>query len=259
MAPIRPLRFLVDLHAAWRRGRRQRKRANRLRVARAVAERHGPRVQEGPFAGLLYPWLEAGGSQLTPKLLGTYEEEVHPFLERILARGYETVVNIGCGEGYYAVGLAREMPGATVFAFDADPRSQRLCTELASANGVGKRVRVAGACGPERLGQVIRGNTLVVCDCEGCELDLLRPDLVPELLRCDLLVEAHRVKGVRSTADGIRARFADTHAAEIVRFRGRDPSAYSAVAFLPRSDRKVALGELRSRGLEWLLMERRGR
>lgn len=35
-------------------------------------------VRTGPFAGLRYPALRAHGSVLVPKLLGTYEAELHP-------------------------------------------------------------------------------------------------------------------------------------------------------------------------------------
>lgn len=261
MTFLRHLAFLTDplarLRAAGRKRRHERRDARRRSVAEAVAARNGMRVLSGPFSGMLYPWLEAAGSQLTPKLLGTYEEEVHPFVERVIRRGYRTVVNLGCGEGYYAVGLARRIPEASVLAFDLDERSQRLCREMAAANDVAGRIRVAGECDPECLREVTPHSALVVCDIEGAEVDLLRPDLVPELLDCDLLVEVHSVKGLRSTGTLLRDRFASTHHAEVVRYRRRNPSRYPAIAFLSRRDRKVAVEEYRRRGRSWMLLLRR--
>jgi hypothetical protein len=53
-----------------------------------------------------------------PKLLGCYEQELHPALNRAIDTDYGVILNIGCAEGYYPVGLARVLPTAHVIAFD---------------------------------------------------------------------------------------------------------------------------------------------
>src|SRR6478672_6897407 len=63
-------------------------------------------VQHGPFKGMKYPGVNSVGSALIPKLLGSYERELHPLIDSICAGQYDQVVDIGCAEGYYAVGLA---------------------------------------------------------------------------------------------------------------------------------------------------------
>jgi len=40
------------------------------------------------------------------KLLGFYEQPLQPYIEQVIQTGYPTIINIGCAEGYYAVGLA---------------------------------------------------------------------------------------------------------------------------------------------------------
>jgi hypothetical protein len=60
-------------------------------------------VANGPFKGLRYPSVHTFGSALFPKLLGSYESELHPVLGGMMGNGYTTVVDIGCGEGYCAV------------------------------------------------------------------------------------------------------------------------------------------------------------
>ncbi len=79
------------------------------RLAARIASRHGWVVQGGPFAGMAYLHRSLDGP-LPPRLLGCYEAELHGALERILGTRYDTVVDIGCAEGYYAVGLALKMP-----------------------------------------------------------------------------------------------------------------------------------------------------
>jgi len=125
-------------------------------------------VHGGPFRGMVYPRLEACGSVLVPKLLGSYEEELHDTLETCFRTGYSDVVDIGCAEGYYAVGCAMRLPKARVHAFDLDGRARELCAELAAANGVAQRVSISGICTPQALRTLeTHGRTLIVCDCEG--------------------------------------------------------------------------------------------
>ena len=62
--------------------------------------------------------------------------------KRPFGPAYPVVVNIGCAEGYYAVGMAGRMPDTRVDAFDIDPAAQRACGELAARRGVADRVRV---------------------------------------------------------------------------------------------------------------------
>ena len=55
-------------------------------------------VSGGPFPGMR--WIvQPVGSALLPKLLGSHESERHPLLEEAFTPNYETVVDIGCGEG----------------------------------------------------------------------------------------------------------------------------------------------------------------
>ena len=67
------------------------------------------RVLAGPFAGMRYsrecivPFSSSGG--VLQKLIGAYEHQCHPVIEKALRRGYSRIINIGAGEGYYAVGF----------------------------------------------------------------------------------------------------------------------------------------------------------
>src|SRR5688500_985732 len=78
---------------------------------RRFAKRHGLSVRRGPFHGMTYPESAVGlAEQLVPKLLGSYECELHGALEQVIQGDYEQVVDIGAADGYYAVGLARALP-----------------------------------------------------------------------------------------------------------------------------------------------------
>src|SRR5437016_2600251 len=75
------------------------------RLIRHVVARRGWVVQSGPFAGMLYV-NQAVGSAHVPKLLGSYEAELHEIMRSVLTENYATIVDVGCAEGYYAIGLA---------------------------------------------------------------------------------------------------------------------------------------------------------
>ena len=58
--------------------------------------------------------------------------ELHNELKKLLNYDFEQVINIGCPEGYYAVGLAMNLPKAEIHAFDiSGDNSTYCCPEVA--------------------------------------------------------------------------------------------------------------------------------
>src|ERR1044072_5114497 len=88
-------------------------------IVRKLTAESGWVVQEGPFKNMVYV-PKSVGSTLVPKLLGSYESELHSTLEEIIDRNYQKIIDIGCAEGYYAVGLALKNPKTKIHAFDTD-------------------------------------------------------------------------------------------------------------------------------------------
>ncbi|MDZ7906377.1 MAG: hypothetical protein U5N55_11810 [Cypionkella sp.] len=72
------------------------------------------------------------------RLLGAYEASLHPVIKDICTCDYAQIIDVGCAEGYYAVGLARRLPAARVFAARQQPYCARKnARKLAALNGVG--------------------------------------------------------------------------------------------------------------------------
>ena len=224
-------------------------------IAAAFVERYGLVVQAGPFEGMRYV-DGAAGSSFVPKLVGSYEAELHPILERVLASRYDVVVDIGAAEGYYAVGLALRLPSPLrVYAFDSNRRARGLLKEMARVNGVKDLVVIGGTCSTVDLEACLRtgARALVVSDCEGYELELLRLDVVPALRRAELIVELHDhfAPGTSATVLG---RFRATHEVTLVATTRRDANAYPSVAFLDAAQQRVALNEFRNGRQEWAFL-----
>src|SRR3954471_21407829 len=87
-------------------GQWARKYRNHLQLIPEAVSSRIPKltVLNGPFAGLVYPSVDASLASLFAKLLGSYEREIHPVVEKICTAEYTDIVNVGCAEGYYAVG-----------------------------------------------------------------------------------------------------------------------------------------------------------
>jgi hypothetical protein len=224
-----------------------------LLIQNAVVMAHGTAVLDGPFKGMKLPANAAEGC-FVPKLLGSYESPLHPVIERIVASSYDRIVDIGCAEGYYAVGLALRMPTTRIFAFDVNENAQATCRDLAILNGVSDRIAVGALfSGADFAGY---GGSCVICDIEGAERALLDPATYPGLREVDVLVEAHDCFSP-GLSGLLRDRFAPTH--EIESFDSR-PSAVPQLAIMEKwdeLDRLLAVWEWRSGPTPWLFMTRR--
>jgi hypothetical protein len=178
------------------------------RVNRYIEER-GTIVQSGPFAGMVYP-LECATSRWSlPKLLGSYESELHPFLELVRKREYDCVVDIGSAEGYYATGLAR-MLQVPVYAYDPEPHEKAFAAKMSERNGVANLVTMSDLFTVDDMRHFARMHALVLCDCEGFEEVLFRHDTVDLTLNWDLIIEMH------GKADTSLPRLSWTHTTTIV-------------------------------------------
>lgn len=213
---------------------------------------YGTSVRRGPFRGMKYI-PRATGSALTPKLLGSYEAELHNIWDYVFEVGYNNIIDIGCAEGYYAVGLALSLPNVKVFAFDTDPLAQQLCRDMSRINGVTERISIAGTCTPERLESLVLQRSLILCDCEGYELDLL-PPLASKLETCDLLVELHDFINPM-ISQTLLSCFAPTHEIELVSSNERDPALFPELKIFPSLEQKLAVAEFRPETMQWAFMK----
>ena len=184
-------------------------------LMRALKSKLHDRVFAGPFKGMrLTPNVLAGN--FVPHLIGSYEHELHPAIERAIAKGYDHVINIGCAFGYYSIGLALRLPQATIHAFDINEKETAKCREMAELNGVAARVKTGGEFRGEDFAIYPGGKTLAIVDIEAAEVGLLDPARFPALKEIDVIVELHDCYNP-TISEIIRKRFEPTHEVEIIR------------------------------------------
>jgi len=203
---------------------RERRRLHRRVLARLDSPR---RVSQGPFRGMRYVAL-AYCSEILPKLVGTYENELVPAIETICESNCDRIVDIGAAEGYYAVGMALRNPSARVVAFEINPSARHYLRRLSRRNGVAGRIAIRGSCTLDSFGDSLEGarRPALICDCEGAEDQLLRPDLIEPLRRAWIVVETHDgLETDHGVLEGItrrlHERFEATHEVEIIPSRAR--------------------------------------
>lgn len=209
-----------------------------------------PIVVNGPFKGLRYPALQSVGSAFLPKLLGSYESELHEYLYTLSQ--HNNIIDIGSAEGYYAVGLAKLNHQTKIIAFERSLKGQSLCKEMAHLNNVSERITQLGECSIINLKSILRDVKAggIICDCEGGEMHLLDPLQIPDLANFELIVELHKIP-----ADDIlsifKNRFMNTHNVEFIeirKHREKDKFGFkNVVAFIWN----IVSAEGRSSSLGW--------
>jgi hypothetical protein len=220
-----------------------------LELAERFSLSNGQAVLHGPFAGMKYPAASILSRNSVPRLLGSYESELHEVIQSGLGYKYERVIDIGSAEGYYAVGFALKGQSPVV-TFETDPRELALCQEMARLNHVEHRLTARELCNPEALRALAGGKRcFILSDCEGYELDLFDDPTVQALVRSDVLIEIHL-----DAYEPLVERFTKTHQVRTFMSRPRSGSEYSELACLGA---KADLGicEFRPEGQRWILAQ----
>ncbi len=213
-------------------------------------------VKDGYFKGLKYPSFSSFGSSLFPKLSGSYESELFPFFKELEVRNYDTIIDIGCAEGFYAIGFALKFPNATIQAFDIDEKARILCKEMAQFNGVEKHVIISEACTPSYLKSIgTNESTFIICDCEGYERNLFTKDNIESLKKADLLIELHPMHE-QDVKEYLLDLFGQTHNLRLISSYDDNrklfdlPEKYKEFSEI---ERQLLVTEGRSFSMDWLI------
>lgn len=224
-------------------------------MIREIYDKLYGRVLQGPFKDMHYI-SNSIGSAYWPKILGTYEKELYPYIQN---RRIDRVINVGAAEGYFAVGFKRYIcPGAEVIAFEREERGQEKIKELAKKNKV--YINLFGDCDPDSLRNSIGNDKLnfILIDVEGYEFELLRGMDRKSLQSSVLLIEIHDCFS-EDVGNKIIHFLSETHKFKridiIDRFRNDLPSFLNQ-SFLVTNRLAIDLmNEHRNPSIYWLLFE----
>ena len=213
----------------------------------------GKKVKSGPFRGTVLK-RNTNLNLFYSKLLGIYEKELHPILSQVLYQNYNQIVIVGTAEGYYFSGFLRHSKCNSIIGFEIDHALRSICDETAKLNNCSKTFKISGACTIEEISSSLTNNDFILMDCEGGELELLKPKCVSQLYGCEILVECHDIfkEGISKS---IINRFNSSHS--VSKIEARIPTFHD-IPFLPKFLlkflRHTIIGIITERpvGMHWL-------
>jgi len=175
----------------------------------------GIRVLNGPFKGMLYV-EKSYGSSWAPKVLGSYEQELHSIINSLQLESYKCIIDIGCAEGYYLAGMAhmaREKGiSIEIHGYDLNNQAVQTANKLCSMNNLEAKAH----CKRYELDEAKDDNILFIIDIEGDEFELLGRETIWRLKSCSFLVEVHEPKGSRDMLNQLCDAFSCSHNTKVI-------------------------------------------
>ena len=211
-------------------------------------------ILNGPFKGIKYPSIDITELTLAPKISGSYEGHLNPIINEIIKTPYNNIIDIGCAEGYYAVGFAKHLPNTIVHCYDINEYDLAFCKKMADLNNV-HNLTYNNFCSPETLINFDYGQrSLIFCDCEGYELELFNDKVIPALANTNVLVEMHDVCNP-IISETLLERFKKSHDVEIINNSNVDYSKLEGMDNITPGERAFAVYEHRGGLYQNIFME----
>ena len=234
--------------------------ARRRELLSFMFEKTQGKVQTGPFKGMtIIPFTSWGDGDTPAKLLGVYEDELHNCIIDAVGRAPDAVINIGCAEGYYGVGVGTLLPDAHHISVDIVPTAVDICSKNFEVNNVAKYeclLRLTSAAWVNQVASKYKQPLLIV-DCEGAETDLLDPGQAPALSTASIIVECHDCIQADITQTLID-RFESTHDIQRIEQKFKDPYQFDFLRELSDCDKWALVHEGRPSAMNWLYMTPKG-
>lgn len=212
-------------------------------------------VQHGLFKGIkILKKSKWGDGDLGAKLLGIYEDELFPILEKVLKDNHDVIVNYGCAEGFYGIGLAKLLPSCKVIMMDIEPDLIKIAEENSILNKL-ENVKTSLECNNKLYFEnliVDSSNPFILMDCEGYEDFMLDPLEIPSLLKSTILVEMHDCFYPGLT-ENIIYKFNDTHDLQGI-YQGSKNLHVEPILELSDTDKWVIANENRPKTMHWIYM-----
>ncbi|MDA0048193.1 class I SAM-dependent methyltransferase [Brachyspira hyodysenteriae] len=190
-------------------------------------------VQYSNFQGMKYIDTTNFGA-IYHKLLGSYEEPIENWIYEIKNKNYDVIIDIGCSEGYYAVGFAYKGFANKIIAYDIDTSAINMAKRLQSINELkSELIFINSECTFNDIENIIKASkkVLIFCDIEGGEVYLLDNEKCKALNKADIILESHDLffNENRYVTETIKKRFQNTHKIEMIQDYKRDESKYPII------------------------------
>lgn len=142
------------------------------------------------------------GSEFKPKYFGTYEDELDPFFRKFKG---SYLVDIGCDDGYYSIGLLKFNFVNKVYAFELNPNSiiyfnKNIKENLLPRDKILLTEKMVTTF--DSIGFCFNENNryIIKCDIEGGEYELFSNEMINSLKKynCNFIIETHLTEKMES-------------------------------------------------------------
>ena len=153
-------------------------------------------VQDNLFKGCSIPeyseWTQT--QDLGSKLLGIYEQDILEFLNKTKG-SYKFLVDIGAGDGYYAVGSVFAGVVERAYGFEINEKSRDTMIENAKINNVLDSVYIDSEATLAKINNILnnegQNSGIFIVDIEGEEFKLLTNKFLEVCKNSTLIIEIH--------------------------------------------------------------------
>ena len=211
-------------------------------------------VLYGPFKGMkISPNVCWGDGDTGGKLLGIYENELFDSIQEVIETNPDVVVNYGCAEGYYGVGLGMLLPQSKIVFVDIEDKAIQVSRQNAELNQI-KNAEYYNKGDQQMLETILSSakNPFLLMDCEGAEDYLLDIEAVPSLKKTTILVEVHEFMSQGMT-DRLIYKFNETHDLEGI-VQGTKNYHVEPITLLGDLDKAIINNENRPSTMNWIYM-----
>lgn len=223
------------------------------------AQQFNHRVQYGPFRGLEMDYMTLDSTNqgmaigCVPILSGSVEQDISPWVLQAIHTDYDVIINIGAGEGYYALGFAKNCPRAEVIAYEMLDGVRHQLYKNMLLNKL-TNVSIRGLCTSEELNAVLGGfkgkKILLFVDIEGAEYEIFRKVEFERTNHCDMIVELHDFVHSDITSAMYRS-YCVTHTIETIAQGARNPHI-KELDGIPEFLKFALMNEYRPVRMKWM-------
>jgi hypothetical protein len=191
----------------------KKQKITKLATKNYLIEKIGNRIYFGPFSGTKIP-KEAYDFLTISEILGLYESCLHSKFDNLLNLDINNVILVGGNNGYYAAGIIHLLNPKTTKIYESDGKFHPVINSWFTGNKL-SNTNILGKATIEEFEHIKSKIDFIFMDCEGCEIELLNPQLFLWQQKTEILLELHPFY-VDNLIAILTSRFKKTHKIEII-------------------------------------------
>lgn len=225
-------------------------------LSNKIGKQLGWVVKYGPFKGLHLSektwWSRPSRAAM---LLGIYEKEILDLLMSIPEK-YDTLIDIGAADGYYAVGAIVSGKFSNSICYEISEKGQNAILDNGKLNNCEKQLQIFGAADSDFHKSISKNKlskSVLLVDIEGAEFKFLTEDLFRAFQNSIIIVELHEWKldNGDMLVELLEKRSSATHKITPLTMGSRDMSKFDELKKFNDSDRWLICSEGRCQLMTW--------